>query len=71
VTEQQTIVVQQTNTNGGCFGGCGTAIAVVLLVGLAVEYWYIALGVALVGAVGAGWYLYQQRWPRSRNPPQL
>ncbi len=39
---------------GGCFSGCGTAFALLLLIALAVKYWYISLGiVVLVVAAGA------------------
>lgn len=38
---------------GGCFSGCGTTLGVLLLIGLAIKYWYIALGiVALVALIG-------------------
>jgi hypothetical protein len=39
---------------GGCFSGCGTAFAVLLPIGLAIEYWYVALGIfVLAVAIGA------------------
>lgn len=38
---------------GGCFSGCSTALGVLLLIALAIKYWYIALGIlALVAVVG-------------------
>ena len=59
---QQPVVIHNSNVqnNAGCLGGCGTVFAVLLLVGLAVEYWYVSVGVAVV-AVGVGvWYLRQR-----------
>ena len=59
--DQQHIYISNNQTNQGCLGGCGSAIAVVLVVGLAVQYWYISAAVALI-AVGAGvWYWRQQQ----------
>jgi hypothetical protein len=40
-------------------GGCGAVLGVLLLVGLAVEYWYISLG--LVAIVVALWLLQKSR----------
>jgi hypothetical protein len=35
-------------------GGCGTALGVLILIGLAIEYWYVALGILVaVVAIGA------------------
>lgn len=36
---------------GGCLSGCGTAFGVLLLIGLAVKYWYIALSIVVVMVV--------------------
>jgi hypothetical protein len=44
--ERQTIIVTQNNSNdGGCLSGCGTLLAVMLVVGLVVTYWYVAVPV--------------------------
>jgi len=60
VPDHQTINVTQIQKNEGCLGGCGTIFAVTLLIGLAVEYWYVALAAAVVGA-GIAFYLWQQQ----------
>jgi hypothetical protein len=52
---------------GGCFSGCGSTLAILLLVGLAVKYWYLALGlIALVvaGALMARTRQHDQSRPR-------
>jgi hypothetical protein len=42
---------------GGCLSGCGTAFAVLLLIALAVKYWYVVVGIlVLAAAVGAVQY---------------
>jgi hypothetical protein len=38
---------------GGCLSGCGTTLAVMLLIGLAVEYWYISLALVAIVVVAA------------------
>lgn len=40
----------------GCGSGCGTFLAVVLVIGLAVTYWYVAIPVAVALAGGAWWW---------------
>lgn len=52
--EQQPMIVQVQQVNRGCgCGGCLTFIVVLAVLGLAIEYWYIALGIAVVaGLVG-------------------
>jgi hypothetical protein len=53
VAQQEPIRVV-VEKKGGCFSGCGTAFGVLLLIGLAVKYWYIALSiVVLVVVTGA------------------
>jgi hypothetical protein len=41
----------QVEKKGGCFSGCGTALGVLLLIGLAVKYWYVALSILVLIAV--------------------
>jgi hypothetical protein len=54
--ERQTIIVTQNN-GGRSGGGCGSVFAVIVVVALAVHYWYISAAVVLI-ALGAGaWYL--------------
>jgi hypothetical protein len=55
---QQNVYVTQTNR--GCFSGCGTAFAVILVIGLAVEYWYAALAIVVIAAAIGIWY-YRSR----------
>lgn len=59
---QQPIIVHTSNVqkNSGCFSGCGTIFAALLLIGLAVQYWYISAGVAVIGIAAAIWH-YRQR----------
>jgi rRNA maturation protein Nop10 len=69
VPDQPNIFVTQNNTNQGCLGGCGTAIGVVLLVGLAVQYWYISATVAVI-TLGVGiWYWRTQHQPQIPAAP--
>jgi hypothetical protein len=59
--EHQTIIVTQNNSNdGGCLSGCGTLFAVMIVVGLLVTYWYVAVPVAVV-AVGLGVWLWRRQ----------
>jgi hypothetical protein len=57
----QQIHVTQTNTNRGCLSGCGTTLAVLLLIGIAVRYWYISTAVAVLAVAGGVWYYRAQR----------
>ena len=56
---QQNVYVTQTNR--GCLSGCGTTIGVLLLIGLAVNYWYVALPLALAGGGFGIWYYRSQQ----------
>lgn len=38
---------------GGCLSGCGTALAAMLLLGLTIQYWYVALPIVAIIAVAA------------------
>jgi hypothetical protein len=35
----------------GCFSGCGTALAVLFLIGIAVKFWYVSVGLIVVAVV--------------------
>lgn len=48
----QRIIVERR----GCGSGCGTFLAVVLVLGLAIQYWYAAIPVAIALAAGAWWW---------------
>lgn len=38
---------------GGCLSGCGSTLAVLLLIGIAIRFWYVSVGLlVLVAAVG-------------------
>jgi hypothetical protein len=52
VSQQQPIRVV-VERKGGCLSGCGTALAVMLLLGLTIQYWYIALPIVAIVAVAA------------------
>lgn len=60
MSQPPTVIVNNIQRNNGCLGGCGTAFGVLLVIGLAVEYWYIALAVAVVG-VALGFIVHRQR----------
>ena len=38
---------------GGCLSGCGTALAVMLLLGVTIHYWYVALPIVALVVVAA------------------
>jgi rRNA maturation protein Nop10 len=56
--DNQTIIVSQKNE--GCLSGCGTLFALLLVVGLAIQYWYVVVPLAVVGA-GAGVWMWNRR----------
>jgi hypothetical protein len=56
---------------GGCFSGCSTTLAILVLIGLAIEYWYVALGIAaLVVVAGAIVNAQKRQQARYRPAPQ-
>jgi hypothetical protein len=69
---QPHVVIHNTNVqkNSGCFSGCGTVFAVLLLIGLAVEYWYIAVPLAVVGAGLAIWNHNREQKLEQGSPAQ-
>ena len=38
---------------GGCLSGCGTTLAVMVLLGLTIQYWYVALPIVAIVALAA------------------
>jgi hypothetical protein len=52
VAQQQPIRVV-VEKKGGCLSGCGTMFAVLVVLGLTIQYWYIALGIVAVVVVAA------------------
>jgi hypothetical protein len=48
--------------------GCGTALAVLLRVGLAVEYWYVSLTLLAIG-VGAAVVRSRREREKARHQP--
>lgn len=49
---QQPVIVNVEQVNRGCgCGGCLTFIAVLLIIGVAIEYWYIAVAIAVIAAI--------------------
>jgi hypothetical protein len=65
----QQIFITQNNTQKGCFSGCGTFVGVVLLIGLAVEYWYVSVGVAVIAAAVGLWYWRTHATRPEVSPP--
>jgi hypothetical protein len=58
--DNQQIHITNVQKNEGCLSGCGTIFAVALLAGIAIEYWYVSVGLAVL-AVAAGIYWYKIR----------
>ncbi|OAI38495.1 hypothetical protein AYO39_00990 [Actinobacteria bacterium SCGC AG-212-D09] len=52
---------------GGCFSGCGTVFGVLLLVALAVKYWYISLLIVVL-VVAAGAIANSQQKQKTQEP---
>ena len=52
MSQQQPIHVV-VEKKGGCLSGCGTALAVMLLLGLTIQYWYVALPIVAIVALAA------------------
>jgi hypothetical protein len=50
MAQQQPIHVV-VERKGGCMSGCGTALGVMLLLGLTIQYWYVALPIVAIVAV--------------------
>jgi hypothetical protein len=64
MTQQQPIHVV-VEKKGGCLSGCGTAFAILLLIALAVKYWYVVVGIlVLVAAVGVVQHSQRQQQAR-------
>jgi hypothetical protein len=49
VSQQQPIRIV-VEKKGGCLSGCGTALAVMVLLGLTIQYWYVALPIVVIVA---------------------
>jgi hypothetical protein len=52
MSQQQPIRVV-VERKGGCLSGCGTALAVMVLLGLTIQYWYVALPIVAIVALAA------------------
>jgi hypothetical protein len=52
MSQQQRIHVV-VEKKGGCLSGCGTALGVLLLLGLTIQYWYVALPIVAIIALVA------------------
>jgi hypothetical protein len=50
MAQQQPIRVV-VERKGGCFSGCGTAIAVLFLIGIAIKFWYVSVGLIVLAVV--------------------
>lgn len=55
---------------GGCFSGCGTALAVLLLIGIAIKFWYVSVGLLVVG-VAVGLTANAQQKQQKRNADEV
>lgn len=67
MSQQQPIRVIVEKT-GGCFSGCGTALAVLFLIAIAVKYWYVSVGL-IVLAVAVGVIHNSQEKQKARRRP--
>ncbi|WP_083487998.1 SHOCT domain-containing protein [Schleiferilactobacillus perolens] len=47
-------------TNSGWLGGCGTIFILMMVLALAIQYWYIIAAIVLI-AGGAWWYISRQK----------
>jgi len=52
VSQQEPIRVV-VEKKGGCLSGCGTTLAVMVLLGLTIQYWYVALPIVAIVIVAA------------------
>lgn len=69
VPRHEPIRVVVEKKGGG--SGCGTAFGILLLIGLAIKYWYVALGIAvLVGVVGLMVNAQKRKQARRRPGPR-
>ena len=69
---EQNVNVTQVVQNQGCMSGCFTLFAVLAVIGLAVEYWYVSVGVLVVAAVGGYFYWrHQQELAAAAPAPPL
>jgi hypothetical protein len=53
---------------GGCLSGCGTTLAVMLLLGLTIQYWYIAVPIVAIVALAAISNVKAQRRRAAHQP---
>ena len=67
MAHQQPIRVQ-VEKKGGCLSGCGTLIVVLLVAGLIIERWEIALVVA-VAALAVAWIVWQVNTHNAATAP--
>jgi hypothetical protein len=53
MSQQQQPLRVVVEKKGGCLSGCGTALGVMLLLGLTIHYWYVALPIVAIVALVA------------------
>lgn len=66
MSSQQPVVVRIEQMKSGCgCGGCLTILAVALVIGFAIEYWYVAVAIAAIAAIAgvAIWLDRRQKQP--------
>ncbi|MGO9977408.1 MAG: SHOCT domain-containing protein [Solirubrobacteraceae bacterium] len=51
--QQQQPIRVVVEKKGGCFSGCGTTLAIMVLLGLTIQYWHVALGIVAIAVVTA------------------
>ncbi len=67
MSQQQPIRVV-VERKGGCLSGCGTTLAVMLLLGLTIQYWYVALPIVAIVALAAIGNATTQRKKAAHQP---
>lgn len=67
MSQQQPIRVV-VEKKGGCLSGCGTTLAVMVLLGLTIQYWYVALPVVAILVVAAVSNARAQRKKAAHKP---
>jgi hypothetical protein len=65
---QQAPIRVVVEKKGGCLSGCGTTLAVLLLLGLTIQYWYVALPIVAILVVAAVSNARAQRRKAAHEP---
>ena len=65
---QQAPIRVVVEKKGGCLSGCGTTLAVLLLLGLTIQFWYVALPIVAIVVVAAISNARAQRQKAAHKP---